>query len=87
MIFDRNAEHLGRHDAGQRLGQISQHLQAAFHLYILQKVSHDIADVRPEHLHPPRRKSRSRQSADACMRRRIQKQHLLDHDLSDRIQC
>ena len=86
MVFDRHAQYLGSHDARQRHREIGNHVHAGARFHLAEQTPDDLADVAPQHFHTLRRERSRREAADARMRRRIQKKHLLHHHLRDRIQ-
>ncbi len=86
VIVNGYTQHLGSHDAGQRLSQVGNHIHVAFSLDFVQQAIGDLADMRAQHFDPLRSKRLRGEATQSSMGWRVQEKHLLDHDFSDRVQ-
>ena len=86
VVLDRHAEQFGRHDGGQRLGEVGQHVHAAgaARLDVVDQAVGDVLDVRAKLGHVHGQERRARQPPQPRVRGRVEEEHLLDHHLGDR---
>ena len=84
MVLGRHAEHLGRHDRGQRLGDVADDVHPAARNRRVEQAVHDLLDVRAQDGDPPRREGVRGEAANARVGGRIHEEHLPHHHLGHR---
>ena len=86
MIFGGNSKHLGSDDRGHGSREIRDDIHFSPCLRPIEQMIGDLLDVPSQNSHTLRRKGHGGQSSQPGVSRGIHKQHLLHHDLGDRIQ-
>ena len=82
-----DAEHFCGYDSRQRLGKVTDYIHASLRLNLVEKLIHNLPNMRAQFLDACRSKSFGREAAKASVRPAIHEQHQLHHKTRDRAQA
>src|SRR5438045_768492 len=82
-----DAEHLCGYDGGQRLSKVTDDIHTFLCLNLVEKLIHNLPNMRAQLLDARRSKSFGREAAKAGVRAAIHEQHQLHHKARDRTQA